>query len=157
VFESPESYIAEYAESPHFLFLPAEVKENAEAVLSSFFDRAATHGALSLAQITPGIVELVLLQDMPRLNLPAPMKQGLPDLLDGFFGFLKESGRFPAAGALQMCSEALAGKYRASLREDGSVKGETFRKSSTEVGRNDPCFCGSGKKFKKCCGPLMGA
>ena len=22
----------------------------------------------------------------------------------------------------------------------------------TKVGRNDPCFCGSGKKFKKCCG-----
>ncbi len=23
---------------------------------------------------------------------------------------------------------------------------------SKEVGRNDPCPCGSGKKFKKCCG-----
>jgi uncharacterized protein len=23
---------------------------------------------------------------------------------------------------------------------------------STKVGRNDPCPCGSGKKFKKCCG-----
>lgn len=22
-----------------------------------------------------------------------------------------------------------------------------------KVGRNDPCPCGSGKKFKKCCGP----
>ncbi|MDQ3829355.1 MAG: SEC-C metal-binding domain-containing protein [Candidatus Tectomicrobia bacterium] len=22
----------------------------------------------------------------------------------------------------------------------------------TEGGRNDPCPCGSGKKFKKCCG-----
>jgi hypothetical protein len=21
-----------------------------------------------------------------------------------------------------------------------------------KVGRNDPCYCGSGKKFKKCCG-----
>jgi SWIM/SEC-C metal-binding protein len=24
--------------------------------------------------------------------------------------------------------------------------------TSTKVGRNDPCPCGSGKKFKKCCG-----
>ncbi|MBU1213526.1 MAG: SEC-C domain-containing protein, partial [Alphaproteobacteria bacterium] len=23
---------------------------------------------------------------------------------------------------------------------------------STKVGRNDPCPCGSGKKYKKCCG-----
>ncbi|MCG8359912.1 MAG: UPF0149 family protein [Kiloniellales bacterium] len=25
-------------------------------------------------------------------------------------------------------------------------------KGGTKLGRNDPCFCGSGKKFKKCCG-----
>jgi preprotein translocase subunit SecA len=25
-------------------------------------------------------------------------------------------------------------------------------RASTKVGRNDPCPCGSGKKFKKCCG-----
>ena len=28
----------------------------------------------------------------------------------------------------------------------------TFRRESEKVGRNDPCPCGSGKKFKKCCG-----
>ncbi|NLT48197.1 MAG: preprotein translocase subunit SecA, partial [Clostridiales bacterium] len=30
-------------------------------------------------------------------------------------------------------------------------KQETVRKAPT-VGRNDPCPCGSGKKYKKCCG-----
>lgn len=28
----------------------------------------------------------------------------------------------------------------------------TFRRSIPKVGRNDPCPCGSGKKFKHCCG-----
>jgi len=28
----------------------------------------------------------------------------------------------------------------------------TQRRSGTEIGRNDPCFCGSGKKYKKCHG-----
>lgn len=28
----------------------------------------------------------------------------------------------------------------------------TFRRSSPKVGRNQPCPCGSGKKFKNCCG-----
>jgi SEC-C motif-containing protein len=27
-----------------------------------------------------------------------------------------------------------------------------FRRPDVKVGRNDPCSCGSGKKFKKCCG-----
>lgn len=29
---------------------------------------------------------------------------------------------------------------------------ETIRKEKEPVGRNDPCPCGSGKKYKKCCG-----
>jgi preprotein translocase subunit SecA len=28
----------------------------------------------------------------------------------------------------------------------------TFRRDLPKVGRNDPCPCGSGKKYKKCCG-----
>lgn len=31
-------------------------------------------------------------------------------------------------------------------------KVETFRREAPKVGRNDPCPCGSGKKYKKCCG-----
>lgn len=27
----------------------------------------------------------------------------------------------------------------------------TFQREQPKVGRNDPCICGSGKKFKKCC------
>lgn len=29
---------------------------------------------------------------------------------------------------------------------------ETIRREQTKVGRNDPCPCGSGRKYKKCCG-----
>ena len=38
--------------------------------------------------------------------------------------------------------EAYTGK-KVFYNEDGSVM---------KVGRNDPCPCGSGKKYKKCCG-----
>ena len=34
---------------------------------------------------------------------------------------------------------------------DGSEKGRTVRKGK-KIGPNDPCPCGSGKKYKKCCG-----
>ena len=33
----------------------------------------------------------------------------------------------------------------------GAPKPETYVKTGPDVGRNDPCPCGSGKKFKKCC------
>jgi len=35
--------------------------------------------------------------------------------------------------------------------EDG--KGVTIRREGKKIGRNDPCPCGSGKKYKKCCLP----
>ena len=35
--------------------------------------------------------------------------------------------------------------------------GYTIRRETAKVGRNEPCPCGSGKKFKKCCGRPGGA
>ena len=35
---------------------------------------------------------------------------------------------------------------------DGRMMGETYVRETQKVGRNDPCVCGSGKKYKKCCG-----
>ncbi len=32
------------------------------------------------------------------------------------------------------------------------TKNETVRNEGPQTGRNDPCPCGSGKKYKKCCG-----
>ncbi len=31
---------------------------------------------------------------------------------------------------------------------------ETYVRPEPKIGRNEPCPCGSGKKFKKCCGAL---
>ena len=35
---------------------------------------------------------------------------------------------------------------------DGTVAPATIRRQGKKVGRNDPCPCGSGKKYKNCCG-----
>jgi SEC-C motif-containing protein len=34
---------------------------------------------------------------------------------------------------------------------DGVLKNNTVQRTSIKIGRNDPCPCGSGKKYKKCC------
>lgn len=41
------------------------------------------------------------------------------------------------------------------LYVDGEIKGATrpIERKRQKVGRNEPCHCGSGEKFKKCCGP----
>jgi preprotein translocase subunit SecA len=44
-------------------------------------------------------------------------------------------------------------KQRMQLgRGPSAEKPSTFKRQGKKVGRNDPCPCGSGKKFKHCCG-----
>jgi preprotein translocase subunit SecA len=60
----------------------------------------------------------------------------------------KEPPAAPArrsVAALQMGRGVLPG-------EEPQSKAKTVRREGGKVGRNDPCPCGSGKKFKKCCG-----
>jgi len=42
-------------------------------------------------------------------------------------------------------------EYTMSRGEDTPAK-QTIKRTGEKVGRNDPCPCGSGKKYKKCCG-----
>jgi len=52
----------------------------------------------------------------------------------------------------QMRSSHVSLTSSASSGESGeSEKPVTFRRDQPKVGRNDPCPCGSGKKYKKCC------
>jgi len=49
--------------------------------------------------------------------------------------------------------EQVAKETSATTGGDGTVKKRPVVKTATQkVGRNDPCPCGSGKKYKKCCG-----
>lgn len=48
--------------------------------------------------------------------------------------------------------EAFDGKTPAEMLAGMPGKIETYRREAPRIGRNDPCPCGSGKKYKKCCG-----
>jgi preprotein translocase subunit SecA len=62
---------------------------------------------------------------------------------------LRQVAAAGSAGAVQMAAaEATAGGSGAPEVVETVVKSERER----DIGRNDPCWCGSGKKFKKCHG-----
>jgi len=47
----------------------------------------------------------------------------------------------------------LGGSSENTQKQESQPVTNTPRKEDgTKVGRNDPCPCGSGKKYKKCCG-----
>src|SRR3954470_2795100 len=70
-------------------------------------------------------------------------------------------------GIISFCAEFTAQGKRQEhweqalfQKEDGhwrfldarALKNEPFKREEPKTGRNDPCVCGSGKKYKKCCG-----
>lgn len=56
-----------------------------------------------------------------------------------------------------LLTDILAGAARAYryFKPDGEAyaqRSEPYERAGPKVGRNDPCPCGSGKKYKRCCG-----
>ncbi|MDD5119936.1 MAG: preprotein translocase subunit SecA [Candidatus Omnitrophica bacterium] len=74
-----------------------------------------------------------------------------PDRFQGVFGSLPKEFSHPATDQFQV-----------SLRQDEAEESDAVpqqkpdskpvQPNQPKVGRNDPCPCGSGKKYKKCCG-----
>ncbi len=58
----------------------------------------------------------------------------------------------PAAGEEVHASVSAYDAGSASARPAAPRKARTIVRNEPKVGRNDPCPCGSGKKYKKCCG-----
>ena len=70
-------------------------------------------------------------------------------------GLVEFSARFKTNGEEQEHLEtAIFSREQGRWVYAGQVspRGQTVRREAPKVGRNDPCPCGSGKKYKKCCG-----
>ncbi len=60
-----------------------------------------------------------------------------------------------AISGFNLENEQNAQQQQLSTNQEGAAakpKGVTITRTEKKVGRNDPCPCGSGKKYKKCCG-----
>ncbi len=71
------------------------------------------------------------------------------------------SGRGPMSAQMQARHDSASGAgfagaatadQQAAMRAQGEQKIATIRREQPKVGRNDPCPCGSGKKYKQCHG-----
>ena len=81
---------------------------------------------------------------------------GVPSIITGGRG---GNGRPPrqVATSVDEIEEAFQRKKKRELEQArmagaGDMQVQQVVRSGEKVGRNDPCPCGSGKKYKKCCG-----
>jgi preprotein translocase subunit SecA len=78
----------------------------------------------------------------PRPAAPPP-RRPTPTTLSGGSQTTSAPGRGPAAAGATPRPARTGG-------DDAAVK--TIKRDEPKIGRNDPCWCGSGKKYKKCHG-----
>jgi len=73
---------------------------------------------------------------------------GLNYLCEGYKAFFKH-----ADPAMKIMANLLRqGRYADEIMQTNTPQGALQSEGKTKVGRNDPCPCGSGKKFKRCHG-----
>lgn len=148
-----DNWSGDFAESFAAEQLDPKVRGFVAEILSHFGQAVRALDPDFPDEVAPGTFATVLTQTMPRLAVPDEARPLVPEVVAQFLEYLRDTGRVGDAADWAAQIRVLARSYRERLKPDGGVKGVTIRHSPkvTATGRNDPCPCGSGKKFKKCC------
>lgn len=62
--------------------------------------------------------------------------------------------RVELLGTLAAVTQMLYDHFRSDRMREARKQGFGARAARPKIGRNDPCYCGSGKKYKRCCGSV---
>ncbi len=104
------------------------------------------HGALG--HVLPG-----------KFKRGEPLAEQVPDVLRAYLKHLEESEVIANVFELKQGFETTIGEFLHTVKTGTNPHGhghhapiEPFEHKAEKLGRNDPCSCGSGKKYKKCHG-----
>ncbi len=93
-----------------------------------------------------------------RLKPRDPLAARVPALLRAYLAHLEESQVVSEAFEVRQALRATEPEFLESVRTGASPhhhahpRQDPFVHGAPKLGRNDPCSCGSGKKYKKCHG-----
>lgn len=149
-----ETWAAEFPAEPEAGVLSREAREESPGVLAEFL-RAACAGGTDPSELAEPEVRSGLTAVAGRLSAGAAAREALPDMVAGFLAMLERQGRVAGGAALGAYARALRKSLPSGATASGPARGTTIRREYSKLGPNDPCPCGSGKKWKKCCRSLF--
>lgn len=150
--EKIENWVGDFVSSDRLREAPAPTHEHAAAVLVEFLvaacaERPDRAGDTGPDEVEEADLKHALLNTVARLNVPEPARKELPALCAAFLSQLEEEGRLGGGRVLGAYVRALKDSYE----EAASGKRKPITRPGAKIGRNDPCPCGSGRKYKNCC------
>jgi hypothetical protein len=144
--ETVELWVSDFLDRPAAAAPAGRVGDASASVLVAFLE-AACHDGKEPAGVEEADVGHALLDHVASLSLPPGARDAVPDLVAAFLADLEDVGRLSGGRALASQARAAAPAFR----DRAAGKSPPLTRPAAKVGRNDPCPCGSGRKYKQCC------
>ena len=140
--ETIEHWASEFLSSTPGEMAAQRVGERTGLLLVQFL-QGACGTALDPAEMEQRNITDGIAIGLAPLQLSDTERNALPELLEEFLTQMENTGRLSVGATI--CAWARQSATAHLLKKQ-------MRRATIKVGPNDPCPCGSGKKFKKCCG-----
>jgi len=148
-----DRWVGDYCTSAAFVDHPSLVREYAPEVLTAFLTSACGQRDAEPAQISEADLKPALLEGVAPIEIPGSVRGDIPELAAAFLTEMEAQGRLSGGRTLGLYVRALREAYVAAA----AGKPQPFQAAARKLGRNEPCPCGSGRKYKKCCLGLLGS
>ncbi len=132
-----------------------ELRKIAEAFVSTCYEDVGKKPHL----LDEGDLHVALGHALPgHFRRKDPLAEKVPQVLEAFLDHLETDAVVPHMFELRRSLDANLEEFLGTVRtgenphHHGGAKQAPVVHRAPKLGRNDPCFCGSGKKFKKCHG-----
>ncbi len=142
-----ENWVSDFCTSDSLRPFSSPLREIAGEILVVFLAGACAVRDVDPAEIEEPDVKHSLLGPVARLAIPEAARRDIPALCGALLTNLQAEGRLSGGRSLGAFACALTNAYLAA----SSGKIQPIVRPGSKIGRNDPCPCGSGKKYKKCC------
>jgi hypothetical protein len=156
--------IAAFLDSGPSLMLSAPDRDGQRKVLEAFLEVCYNERGTAPRFLDGDGIRTVLTARLPRhFKAKDAVAKLAPDVIGAFLEHLTGIESVPFAFEMRLGLQDAEPAYLEALAKgpEGVLatgrKPDPFKHGAVKLGRNDPCSCGSGKKYKKCHGKKHGA
>ena len=147
-----DNWAGDFAESFAAQSFAGPTRDRIPEILHHFGESARRLDPAFPDEVRPTTFPAIFAEHLPRLALAPAVRDDIPEVVARFFEYLQDGGRLGDGYTWAEQVRPLKVPTTSTAPRKGPEKGTTVRNTpKTAVGRNDPCPCGSGKKYKKCC------
>ncbi|MCL2646939.1 MAG: SEC-C metal-binding domain-containing protein [Phycisphaerales bacterium] len=145
--EKIDNWVSDFCQTDAIRRFTPNIREVAEEILTTFLLGACDPRGIEPGDIEQSDIRDSLLGPVAKLAIADKLKPEVPELCGALLSTLETQGRLSGGCGLGAYAHAL----REAYLQASSGKQKPITRPGSKIGRNDPCPCGSGRKYKKCC------